>query len=156
MTRTQSSDVRDRMGVYKRLEAVPPSRRLEQFSDQYEYTEPYETFLTEYLFEKFDSDRTKEKYRLAGRRWTAHMEQRGRHHALARPADVEAWIADLFDQVSLNTVYNIYWVKIERFYRWLQRHPDHPYAYHPVLMAAANFEHAGIVWDEKIARGRDG
>ncbi len=144
----------DRMGVYKKLDDVPSERRFEQYYDQYEGNDTYETFLTEFLFEKFDSDRTKEKYRLAGRRWKAHIATRGRHHALARPADVEAWMADLLDQVSLNTVYNIYWVKLERFYQWLQNHPNHPHTYHPVLMAAANFDHAGIVWEKKISRGR--
>lgn len=154
MTRTQSPDPMDRMGVFKHLDEVPDKRRLRRFSDQYEGDDTYERFLTNYLFERYDSDRTKEKYRLAGRRWRSHIEARGRHHALARPIDVETWIADLLEQVSLNTVYNIYWVKIERFYQWLQRHPEHPHAYHPGLMAAANFEHAGIVWEEKIERGR--
>ena len=146
----------DRIGVYKQLDDVPPERRLEKFQNQYEGRGAYETFLTESLFETYDSDRTKEKYRLAGRRWKEHVEARGRHHALARPVDVETWIGDLLDRVSLNTAYNIYWVKLERFYEWLQRHPEHPHCYHPVLMAAANFEHAGIVWEEKIRRGRDG
>jgi len=143
------------MGVYKRLEDVPTERRFEQFHDEYEGEDTYETFLTEYLFEKYNSDRTKEKYRLAGRRWKDHVEKRGRHHALAHPVDVDSWMADLLDQVSLNTAYNVYWVKIERFYRWLQNHPDHPHLYHPVLMAAANFEHPGTVWEEKIARGKE-
>jgi hypothetical protein len=143
----------DRMGVYK-LDDVPPQRRLEEFGDQYEGNDTYETFLAEFLFEKFNSDRTKGKYRLAGRRWKAHIATRGRHHALARPADVGAWIADQLDQVSLNTAYNIYWVKLERFYQWLQNHLDHPHSYHPVLMVAANFELAGIVWEKKISRRR--
>lgn len=142
------------MGVYKQHDDVPTERRLEQFHHQYEDEDTYETFLTEYLFERYDSDRTKEKYRLAGRRWKAHIEARGRHHALARPADVDSWMADLVGQVSLNTAYNVYWVKIERFYEWLQNHPDHPHLYQPVLMAAANFEHAGVVWETKIGRGR--
>ncbi|MFC4550446.1 hypothetical protein ACFO3H_09025 [Halorussus sp. GCM10023401] len=89
---------------------------------------------------------------MAGRRWKEHLDWRERHHALAGPTDVEAWIGNLLEQVSLDTAYNTYWVKIERFYGWLQNHPNHPHLYHPVLMVAANLEHAGRVWDKKIER----
>lgn len=142
----------DRMGVYKQLDDVHEEHRFERFRGIYEDTDTYETFLTEHLFERYDSDRTKEKYRLAGRRWKSFVEARGRHHALASPADVDAWAADLLEQISLNTAYNTYWVKLEQFYWWLQRHPDHPHSYHPVLMAAANFDHAGRIWETKIGR----
>lgn len=155
MTRTRSPDPTDRMGVYKGLDGVPHESRLEQFRERYRDRDTYGTFLTDYLLEKYSSDRTREKYELAGRRWKAHIEQRGRHHALARPLDVETWIADLLDRVSLNTAYNTYWVKVERFYWWLQRHVDHPHSYHPVLMAAANLDCAGRVWEKKIGRGRE-
>lgn len=154
MKRTQSADPNDRMGVYKRLRDVPRKRRFEQYAADYEGEDTYETFLKEERFDEVESDRSRQKYRLAGRRWKAHLEARGRHHALARPEDVEAWLVGLLNQVSLNTAYNIYWVKIEQFYEWLQHHPDHPHTYHPLLMAAAQFEHAGIVWERKLDRGR--
>jgi len=140
------------MGVYKRLDNVPNGRRLERFHERYDGTDTYETFLTEYLFEKYDSERTKEEYRLAGRRWKSHIDARGRHHALARPVDVNTWASSLLEQISLNTAYNTYWAKIEQFYWWLQRHPDHPHSYHPVLMAAANLHHGGRIWEKKIER----
>lgn len=144
------------MGVYKRLADVPESHRLEQYADDYTGADTYEQFLTEQVFPQIDSERTKQKYRLAGRRWHNHVHEQGRHHALSRPQDVDAWMESLLNSVTLDTVYNIYWVKLERFYRWLQRHPDHPHVYHPVLMAAANHDHAAIVWKKKLERGREG
>jgi hypothetical protein len=36
------------------------------------------------------------------------MEERGRHHALATPADVEAFFADLTDRMKLEQAYNAY------------------------------------------------
>jgi len=143
------------MGVYKQLSAVPQHRRLARYAYAYAGSDTYDRFLTEDVFEQYDTERTEEKYRLAGRRWKTHLTERGRHHALARPADVDSWVGELLDRVSLNTAYNTYWVKLERFYTWLQRHPDHPHVYHPVLMSAANHEHASTVWDRKLQRGRD-
>lgn len=142
------------MGIYKRLAEVPPHRRLERYASEYKDIDTYETFLVEERFDEVESERCRQKYRLAGRRWKEHVESRDRHHALAQPADVEAWLDSLLDRVSLNTAYNVYWVKLEQFYSWLQHHPDHPHTYHPLLMAAAEFEHAGIVWERKLDRGR--
>ena len=151
----KSTDPMDRMGVYKRLDEVPDHRRLQQHAEAYADRDVWTTFLTEYLFERFDSDRFKEDARRAGRYWKEHMAERGRHHALATPADVETWMAALTDRMKLKTAYNQYWVRIERFYWWLQRHTDHPHSYQPVLMAAAEGGAAGDIWAEKLSR-RDG
>lgn len=148
----KSRDPCDRMGVFKRLADVPAHLRLENYADDYAGHNVWDEFLSEHLFEQFDSDRFKEDARRAGRYWKEHMADRGRHHALATPADVETWMADLTDRLKLKTAYNSYWVRIERFYRWLQWHTEHPHTYHPVLMAAAHGTAAGQVWDEKISR----
>lgn len=141
------------MGVYKHLSDVPQQRRLNTFADRYAGADTYERFLIKHVFAQYDSDRAKEKYRLAGRRWENHITDRDRHHALAQQADIDAWMSALLDRVSLDTAYNTYWVKLERFYTWLQRHPDHPHAYHPALMVAANHEHAATLWNHKFERG---
>ena len=143
------------MGVYKRLEDVPQSDRLATYAEAYEGRDTWHTFLDEYLFERYNSDRFKEDARRAGRYWKAHMETCGRHHALATPEDVETWMAALLDRVQVKTAYNSYWVRVERFYWWLQWHTDHPHVYHPPLIAAAAGGAAGTVWEEKISRGRD-
>ncbi|WP_123538189.1 hypothetical protein [Halosimplex salinum] len=140
------------MGIYKRLSAVPDHLRLREHADAYAGRDVWSTFLSEYLFQRFDSDRFKEDARRAGRYWKEHMAERGRHHALATPADVEAWMVALTNRMQLETAYNQYWVRVERFYWWLQRHTDHPHAYHPVLMAAASGGVAGDVWEEKLSR----
>jgi hypothetical protein len=138
--------------VYKQLDQVPSKRRFERFAEEYGGRDVFSEFLTEHLFEKYDSERFVENCRLAERRWKTHMEQRGRHHALARPVDVDTWMSDLLDRVNLETAYNTYWTKLERFYSWLQLHPGHPHVYNPVLMAAGTYEAAEIVWEEKLSR----
>ena len=152
----KSPDPRDRMGVYKRLSDVPDRYRLHHHANAYEGRDVWNEFLTEHLFPRFDSDRFKEDARRAGRYWKEHMAERGRHHALATPDDVETWMADLLDRLKLKTAYNSYWVRVERFYYWLQWHTEHPHTHHPVLMAAADGGAAGEVWDEKMARRRGG
>jgi hypothetical protein len=81
------------------------------------------------------------------------MAERGRHHALATPADVEAWCSVLVEKKSLATAYN-YWVRIKRFYDWLQWHVDHPHVYDPVLMAVVAGGAADQIWEQKLRKWR--
>lgn len=153
MGRTLSTDPTDRMGVYKHLDDVPADHRFERYADRHDGSDVWSTFLEEQLFDVYETERSREKARRAGRRWKAHVQERGRHHALARPVDVETWCRQLCDTATLATVYNNYWVCLERFYTWLQTHADHPHRYHPVLMAAATHDTAADVWATKIGRG---
>lgn len=156
MVRSKSRHPKDRMGVYKDFKDVPDRYRLSQHSSAYNGRDVWGEFLTNHLFEKYNSKRFKEDARRAGDRWKAHMQERGRHHALATPTDVEAWCEGLVDQYTLRTAYNEYWVRVERFYNWLQWHTEHPHVYHPVLMAAAKYDASQQIWDEKLSRGRRG
>ena len=94
--------------MYKHLDAVPAHYRLRTYADRYEGVDVLETFLTEYLFERYSSERFVEDARRAARRWKTHMSSRGRHHALATPDDVEAWCEGLVDRYVLKTAYNSY------------------------------------------------
>lgn len=152
---TKSTNPFDRMGVYKRLDEVPSRYRLYHFADQYSDRDVWNEFLTDYLFEHYSSKRFQEDARRAGRYWKEHMADRGRHHALARPTDVEVWIASLLEDRNRKTTYNSYWVRLERFYSWLQWHTDHPHRYHPCLMAAGTYPASHAIWQEKIQRGRE-
>lgn len=156
MVRSKSRHPSDRMGVYKDLDDVPDRYRLSQHASTYNGRDVWAEFLTNHLFEKYNTERFKEDVRRAGDRWKAHMKERDRHHALATPRDVESWSEGLVDQYTLRTAYNEYWVRIERFYDWLQWHTDHPHVYQPVLMAAAQYDASGQIWDEKLRRGREG
>ena len=107
MPPTQSSDPRDRMGIYKQLCDVPSEKRLKTYEDQYVGEQTYTQFLQTFYLERFNTKRSVEKVELAGRRWREHMEARGRHHALAMPSDVEEWMKVLLEKVSLNTAFEL-------------------------------------------------
>ncbi|EMA43158.1 hypothetical protein [Halococcus saccharolyticus] len=141
------------MGVYKTLDEVPDRYRFYQHAAAYDGRDVWDEYLETHLWERGSSDKFKKDTRLVERRWKAHMDDRGRHHALATPEDVNAWFESLLDQLALWSAYTPYWVRIEDFYRWLQWHTDHPHTYHPVLMAAAEYDAASKVWAEKI-RGK--
>lgn len=141
----------DRMGIYKRLDDVPPHHRLGRFTDAYADCDVWAAFVAS-RSEEFDSDWYHATLRKAGTSWKDHVSDRGRHHALGRPADVETWCATLASTRQIGTVYSVYWVRIEEFYSWLQLHTDHPHVYQPVLMAAAHHETARRVWAQKLAR----
>lgn len=150
MPRELSNDPRNRLGVYKRLEEVPPRYRLRQHADVYRGEDVWETFLEDHLFPRYPKDRYRQDTRRAGRLWKSHMDDRGRHHALATPEDVDQWCQSLLDQRNVKTVYNHYWVRLERFYDWLLTRTDHPHVYHPFLMAAAEYETASRIWEAKV------
>lgn len=145
----KSPDPIDRMGVHKQLSDVPPRQRLKQYADRYDGHDTWNAFI-DTRDNAFDSEYYHATIRKTKRTWKAHMAERGRHHALARPADIESWCRDLTATRTLGTVYSEYWVRLEEFYRWLLWHTEHPHPYHPVLMAAANYETAGSVWAEKV------
>lgn len=137
------------MGVYNRLEEVPDKLRLECHRDEYSGRDVWEEFAIEQR-EKYTSKLFAEVDARAEREWKAHMVVRGRHHALATPEDVDLWCRALLVKCAVATVHNPYWVRLEAFYSWLQNHVEHPHVYHPVLMAAANYETAETIWEEKF------
>lgn len=157
--RLLSTDVRDRMGIYKRLADVPDKYRLHHHAGAYDGRDvwaEYERAKTE----TFDTKATRDRYEKAGRYLREHMEGEGRHHALADPEHVEAFLVALRDgeigrqgtKRRLQTVYFEYYQPVEQFYTWLQWHTDHPHVYHPVLMAVAAGGFASEVWERKVAQ----
>lgn len=142
------------MGVFKRLEDVPDSYRFERFAEQYEGQDVWGDYLDS-LPSTYDSDHYHASLRKAGHSWKAHMADRGRHHALGTPEDVETWCVHLAKTRTLGTVNKEYFVRVEGLYDWLQYHTDHPHCYQPVLMAAAEYETARMVWRTKFDCGGD-
>jgi hypothetical protein len=152
----KSTDPADRCGVYTALDEVPDTDRLRTYADTYANRDVWTEFCEAHLFAQYDSERFQHNARRAGEHWIAHCRARERHHALATPTDVESWCAALLAERAVSTAYNQYWVRIERFYTWLQRSCDHPHVYQPVRMAAVEGDAARTIWREKIERGRDG
>jgi len=154
MNRNDFSDPESRLGVYKTLSEVPDRYRLNTHSSAYEGRDVW----SEYILEEFNQDEISEwrDYVLskAGEDWKDHMSELGRHHALAKPEDIEKWCKRRLETASLRTVYEHYWVQIEQLYSWLAYHDQHPHVYNPALMAAANFPASRDVWRLKITRGR--
>lgn len=141
------------MGVFKDLESVPDRYRFQNFTAEYAGRDVWDEYMTEQVYELHPdlSETTLTRLNRAERRWKEHMNERGRHHALATPADVEAFCESLGD-ISLETAYGQYWQRIEGMYSWLQSHTEHPHVYHPVFMAAAEYPNAREIWDHRIAR----
>lgn len=143
----------DRMGAFKRLEDVPNHLRFEQFADAYEDRDVWTEFCEEYEYHHGSSENFRRDVDRGGSHWLDHMAERAHHHALATPEDVEAWCVLLVEEKTLRTAFN-YWVRIKRFYDWLQWHVEHPHVYDPVLMAAANGGAAERIWQEQLRKGR--
>ena len=140
----------DRLGVYKSFEDLPEDYRLESYDEAYHHRDVWGEFLIEIFFPVHNSYQTQQEARRVGRKWRAVIDEQGRHHALARPADVELFCARVLDEVEPRTAYKAYWGKLEQFYEWLCWHTDHPHRYNPVLMAANEHERAREIWNTKV------
>lgn len=152
-----STNPKDRLGVYKRIEQVPEHHRLRQYTEEYLGRNVWTEYVEETdLFERYHSARYERATIRAVNGWKAHVEARGRQYALATPEDVNTWCATLLDRRNQTTVYNQYWTRLAAFYDWLRWHTKHPHTYDPFLMAAHEYAEsaAGRVWDAKIEQRR--
>lgn len=141
----------DRLGVFKELSDVPDARRLYQFEAAYEGQNTWRDYREKHEL----SDRMSEEWQRFARRWKDHMDDRGRHHALARPSDVELWSEWMLSQFSVNRAYQ-HWNVIEGFYEWLKYHTDHPHTYNPFHMAASSDgSNTREIWAEKMVKAND-
>lgn len=137
-----------RLGVFKELDDVPEGRRFYQYTGAYEGNDTWAKYRAKHDL----SERMSNEWDRFARRWKAHMDECGRHHALARPADVEAWSAELLSRFKVDRSYQ-HWNVIEGFYEWLKFHTEHPHAYNPFHMAANEPESsAREIWNRKMEK----
>ena len=142
------------MGIYKRLADVPDRYRLHHHAAAYKGRDVWCEFCEEHEYTQGSHERYEEEVDRVGSHWQAFMEMRKRHHALATPDDVDQWCSDLLSEKSLRRTYDHY-LRIHRFYDWLQWHTEYPHIYNPVLMAAVEGKAAGQAWEWKAKRTRD-
>lgn len=139
------------MGVFKRLSDVPERYRFRQYKREFKDRDVWQEYEAEHL-DRFGSNEYRRTFRKVSRTWKSHMDKRKRHHALAKPSDVDSWCEKLAEGRLLETVYHEYWVRIEEFYSWLQFHVDYPHLYNPALMAASRHDTAMAIWAMKYSR----
>lgn len=144
------------MGAYTSLSAVPDRYRLSNHSAGYKGRNVWKEFCVEYEYAQGDHERYEEEVDRVGDCWCDFMNNRSRHHALARPADIEAWCVELREEKALS-VRRVadYWLRVHRFYDWLMWHTEHPHLYDPSLMAVVNGGIAGEVWAHRTERTRE-
>ena len=145
----KAADPARRLGIYKQFSDVPEEHRLESYENRYENRDLWGEFLIEVFLPQYNCYQTQQEARRTHRKWRTVMDEQQRHHALARPADVELWCEKVLDEVSPMSAYKAYWGKLERFFDWLLWHPDHPHRYNPLLMAANEHEAAREVGNTK-------
>lgn len=142
------------MGVYKELADVPDRYRLTQFSAAFDGRDVWQEYYDQKLSNELSSDSSERRYRLTSESWNEHMDEQGRHHALAKPADVDSWVEVLLDEYTIKTATGNYWRKLNGFYEWLMWHPEYPHVYNPVWMAAAKDGATRKVWNEQMRSSR--
>lgn len=145
---TKSSDPSHRIGVYKTLDQVPDHSRLANSARTFAGRDVWAEYVEHELP---DAAKTVQyETELVEESWKEHMQQCGRHPALAQPGDIESWFAKLIERMQTKRAYNPYWVRVDDFYTYLLWHTDHPHSYHPPRMAAGQDGVTRQVWDFKV------
>ncbi|SNR64815.1 hypothetical protein SAMN06264855_12721 [Halorubrum vacuolatum] len=151
MTRPKGTKPEEFSGVYQSYSDIPVRYRLETYADSYQNKETWNDYCSEVLFAKFDSNHIRDTAKKAGKSWLAHMDARGRHHALATPLDVDTWSQELMNgNRNRRTCYEQYFVRIYQFYDYLKQSYQHPHLYNPCLIAAINYETTRYLWDYRV------
>ena len=160
-----AQDPKARMGVFKTLDAVPDRYRLSNYADEFRGEDTWTWYLTlrhdgtvNQAQGQLGRSRANEIER-CGRYFKDFMHrERGTHHALATPDDIEAFLSAVKNGYknptkqprSITTVYDTYFAPVNRFYDWLQAWVDFPHRYHPVLIACANSGVARECWNYRM------
>lgn len=150
MSRRKGTEPDQYAGAFTSYEEIPQRYRLSTYAGQYRGEDTWE----EYLQAELVGQRS-EKYirdaRRGGSSWRQHMQSRNRHHALATPADANAWAEELLDSDrSFETCYKNYFIRIYRFYDWLKHSHQHPHHYNPLLLAAIEYDASHRLWMYRI------
>lgn len=151
MTRRKGTTPEQFAGAFQSYSEIPTRYRLETYSNQYRGEATWTRYCEDVLFEAHDSTHMRDVAEKAGRSWRAHMEQRGRHHALATPVDANTWCRQLLEgDRCRRTCYEQFFVRIYQFYDHLKSNCHHPHLYNPLLVAAIEHDAAREIWMYRI------
>lgn len=139
-------------GAFQRYEDIPDRYRLETYAQQYRGEDTWQQYRDEVLLPSHDFSKTiKRTARTGGNSWLDHMDEQGRHHALATPADVDEWSQKLLDgDRTRRYCYEHYFVRIYQFYEYLKTSYPHPHLYNPFLLAAIEYETTRNLWMYRV------
>lgn len=147
----RSREPEGQLGVFKRLADVPGRYRLSNHQATFEGRDVWAEFLAADDRRAYVRTTDQQAIDRVRREWTEFMADRPRHYALATPADVNEWVKSSLDRRALATTQHPYWAYIEGLYTWLQERTDYPHLYHPVRMAAVEYDEARQVWDYRCS-----
>lgn len=146
-----SADPSDEMSIYKRLEDVPTKYRLTAVQAELRGEDTWTKFVDDRdEVNRGLSESRLEKYDRCGRTWKRHTRSVGRHHACARPQDVESFVSKLDADLAIGSIYETYFGPLFVFYDWLWHHAEYPHRYSPVLLAAGEEGTALKCWNYRI------
>lgn len=143
------------VGAFETYHSIPHRYRLGTYSADYEGEDTWQQYVERVLYQEYDEDslETQPGIRQGGASWLTFMEGRNRHHALARPTDVDAWCQQLTNQNrTRRTNYEQYYNRIYQFYDYLKTSCRHPHVYNPLLIAAVEYETTRDLWRYRVDR----
>lgn len=150
----KSEDPSDHLGVFQSYDEITPRHRLSKYETKYEGVDVWADFMDSLRDEGISDHVLRYTYHATEKLWKAHMDERGRHHALPTPDDVDSFFADQIEDVTMETAYTRRYLPVSRFFDWLANHPRYEHAYNPVLLAAAGDGTTRQIWNHRVNRNK--
>lgn len=153
MNRVKGTKPEQYAGAFQYYAEIPARYRLDTYTSHYQGEDTYDRYVEETYLPENNSERTLSRLKRARFSWFQHMEDRGRHHALATPEDAEIWCQKLLNaDRAVRTCYDYYYNMIYQFYDYLKFNHQHPHLYNPLLLAAVHNESARKIWMCRVDR----
>jgi len=151
MTRRKGTRPEQFAGPFQDYEEIPQRYRLETYAGQYQDRKTWQRYCETTLFEGHDTKYMRQRAQRAGNSWLSHMQQEGRHHALATPRQANRWCHALLESDrTRRTCYEVYYIRIYQFYDHLKASCHHPHLYNPLLVAAIQYPPSRHLWEYRI------
>ncbi len=143
--------------IFRDFSTITPEYRLEYHAGRYTDDAVWDEYVAHKAAQRggVAAETRRKRYGIARERLAEVCAERGRHYAVARPADVEAFFeseAHLSDHVFRDRRF----MPVYGFFEYLRYHTDHPHEYNPVLLAAFDADsHARRGWNLRQQRNQD-
>lgn len=136
----------DLRSAYKSFEEIPEHRRLSNYEEDFKNTDIWAVYFEVQYDTEGDSEDYMRDVNRTEKQWKSFCEDYDVHHALATPSLVNTWCELLLERMKKRSAKTNYFVRINKFYRYLVWHVDYPHWYNPVQYAVSEYEVAEEVW----------
>jgi hypothetical protein len=136
----------DLRSPYESFGAIPEHRRLSNYEEEFKNTDIWAAYFeSQYNPETHSESYIRDIDRVENW-WKTFCEDHNTHHALATPNLVNEWCKQLLENMTEYSAKINYFVRLNKFYRYLVWNIDYPHWYNPIQYAVCEYREAETIW----------